>query len=146
MFVIGPLWFVIAVSIIWFLVKAGSKAQTAEAAVLPYDSEAFTKITLDNYMEQLDDFWRESLQTNTPNMARYYDIVSQLQALIELLPLSAQDRFMTPLVARNAEYIAIAKQDKNALKVRLGMTRALATPRAFSDHIHERDSKYDLQF
>ena len=32
-----------------------------------------------------------------------------------------QDEFMMPLVIRNAEYIALGKRDKNALKAGLGM-------------------------
>jgi hypothetical protein len=48
-------------------------------------------------------------------------MLKRLQALVAHLPQAEQDKFFMPFVTRNAEYIAIAKQDKDALRVRLGL-------------------------
>ena len=74
-----------------------------------------------NPLEQLDDYWRETLRANAYDQTKYTALLKRLQALVAHLPQAEQDKFFMPFVARNAEYIAIAKQDKNALKIRLGV-------------------------
>jgi hypothetical protein len=73
-------------------------------------------------VEQLDDFWRDALQSGGyDNQRKYADLMKRLQDQVSHLPQAEQDKFFMPFVTRNAEYIAIAKRDKNALKIRLGV-------------------------
>src|SRR3954466_12508430 len=77
------------------------------------------------FLDQLDDFYRENLLSNSDRMvveAKYLAFMNKLQAQIAHLPQVEQDAFIVPLVIRNAEYIAIGKRDKNALKARLGIS------------------------
>jgi hypothetical protein len=68
-------------------------------------------------MDQLEDFWRETLQSNAYDQSKYADLMKRLQGQVAHLPQADQDKFFMPFVTRNAEYIAIAKRDKDALKV-----------------------------
>ncbi|WP_029585797.1 hypothetical protein [Bradyrhizobium sp. URHD0069] len=74
-----------------------------------------------NSLDQLDDFWREALQSNAYDQTKYTDLLKRLQDQVSHLPQEEQDKFFMPFVTRNAEYIAIAKRDKDALRVRLGV-------------------------
>ena len=120
-FVFGPLWFVILVSIIWWL-AAAVKSSPAQKVNIITDNRPAVTITLDNYLDQLDDCWREALRSGGVNVTRYFDIVRQMQALTADLPRAEQDKIIMPMVIRNEEYLAIAKLDRNALKVRLGVS------------------------
>jgi hypothetical protein len=83
-----------------------------------------------NFLEQLDDFWREGLQSGGGDKKRferkYADFVKRVQDQVSHLPQGEQDRLAMQLVNRNAEYIAIAKRDRDALKVRLGLSASSA--------------------
>ena len=81
-----------------------------------------------NSLDQLDDFWRETLQSNAYDQTKYTDLLKRLQALVAHLPQAKQDKFFMPFVTRNAEYIAIAKRDKDALRVRLGVPVSSPSP------------------
>jgi hypothetical protein len=59
--------------------------------------------------------------SNRYDQTKYTDLLTRLQAQVAHLPQVEQDKFFVPFVARNAEYIAIAKRDKDALRVRLGV-------------------------
>jgi hypothetical protein len=61
--------------------------------------------------------WRETLQSNAYDQSKYADLMKRLQGQVAHLPQADQDKFFMPFVTRNAEYIAIAKRDKDALKV-----------------------------
>ena len=74
-----------------------------------------------NSLDQLDDFWRETLRSNAFDQTKYADLLKRLQDQVSHLPQAEQDEFFRPIVARNAEYISIAKRDRDALKVRLGV-------------------------
>ena len=75
-----------------------------------------------NGLDQLDDFWRDALQSGGyDNQRKYADLIKRLQDQVSHLPQEEQDKFFMPFVTRNAEYIAIAKRDKDALRVRLGV-------------------------
>jgi hypothetical protein len=84
-------------------------------------------------VDQLDDFYRECFQMNYFDdregfLRRYNDLFKRLQAQVAHLPQAEQDKFFLPVVMRNAEYIAIGKQDKNALRVRLGVPVSTPSP------------------
>ncbi|WP_342723475.1 hypothetical protein AAFG07_30595 [Bradyrhizobium sp. B097] len=79
-------------------------------------------------LEQLDDFWREALQSNAYDQTKYADLLKNPQAQVAHLPQAEQDKPFMPLVMRNAEYIAIGKQDKDALRVRLGVPVSSPSP------------------
>lgn len=81
-----------------------------------------------NLLEQLDDFWRETLQSGAYNQTKYTDLMKRLQDQVSHLPDEEQNRLVKPLVDRNAEYIAMAKRDRNALKVRLGVSVSSPSP------------------
>ena len=70
-----------------------------------------------NGLDQLDDFWRETLQSKAYDQTKYTDLLKRLQDQVSHLPQEEQDKFFMPFVTRNAEYIAIAKRDKDALRV-----------------------------
>ena len=72
-------------------------------------------------VDQLDDFWREALQSNAYDQSKYTDLLKRLQAQVAHLPQAEQDKFFMTFATRNAEYIAIAQRDKDALRVRLGV-------------------------
>lgn len=72
-------------------------------------------------LNQLDDFWREALQSDAYDHTKYTDLLTRLHDQVSHLPQAEQDKFFMPFVTRNAEYIAIAKRDKDALKARLGI-------------------------
>ena len=75
-------------------------------------------------LDQLDNFYRQNLFNGTDRMvfeAKYLAFMNQLRAQSAHMSQVEQDEFMMPLVVRNAEYIALGKRDKNALKARLGM-------------------------
>ena len=83
-------------------------------------------------VDQLDDFYRESFRVDVVDRAdflkKYNDLMKRLQAQVAHLPQAEQDKFFMPVVMRNAEYIAIGKQDKNALRVRLGLPVSSPSP------------------
>ncbi|MCA6108079.1 hypothetical protein [Bradyrhizobium cenepequi] len=79
-------------------------------------------------VDQLDDFWREALRSNAYDQTKYTDLLKRLHDQVSHLPQSEQDKFFLPFVARNAEYIAIAKRDKDALRVRLGVPVSSPSP------------------
>jgi hypothetical protein len=81
-----------------------------------------------NSLDQLDEFWRETLQSNAFDQTKYTNLLQRLQAPIAHLSQAEQDRFFMPFVARNAEYIAIAKRDKDALRLRLGLPVSSPSP------------------
>ena len=75
-----------------------------------------------NLLEQLDEFWREIFgQDRSVIEKRYPEFVASIQAQVAHLPQPEQDQLMWQVVQRNAEYIALAQRDRNALKIRLGL-------------------------
>ena len=67
-----------------------------------------------NPLEQLDDFWRESILSGGSNFeSKYADFANRVEAQFSHLP---QD-----IVDRNAEYILMAQRDPQALCARLGL-------------------------
>ena len=80
-------------------------------------------MTMDG-LEQLDDFWRECLQSNSYDPTKYTALLNRLLDQVRHLPQPEQDKFFLPIVLRNAEYIAIGKQDKDALRARLGIANS----------------------
>jgi hypothetical protein len=79
-------------------------------------------------LDELDDFWRETLQSNAYDQTKYTDLLRRLQDQVSHLPQEEQDKFFMLFVARNAEYIAIAKRDKDALRIRLGVPVSSPSP------------------
>lgn len=80
--------------------------------------------------DQQDAFWRELVVRGIPNptafQAQWVQFVAQLQTQVAHLPQPEQDGVMTRVVLRNAEYIALAQKDREALKARLGVSAPLA--------------------
>jgi hypothetical protein len=78
-----------------------------------------------NLDEQLDDFWRETFRSGVTNpkelQARYSNFISSVEAQTAHLPRAEQERLAIQLYKRNAEYIAIGRRDRTALKARLGL-------------------------
>src|SRR4051794_32341996 len=78
-----------------------------------------------NLLDQLDDFWRDTLQSGVTNPKiigkKYNDLIVKIQGQVAHLPQEEQDQLVWQLVNRNAEYIAIANKDKDNLRVRLGL-------------------------
>ncbi len=90
-------------------------------AALLYDARGDGGITMD-LLPQLDDFWRDALRTDGhDNQRKYAALMSGLQAQVAHLPQEEQDKLFFLLAVRNAEYIATARESKDALKVRLGV-------------------------
>ena len=122
MFVIGPLWFVIIVSIVWWLIAAAKNASAQKVNIIT-DNRPAAIITLDNYLEQFDDIWRETLRVGGVNATRFFDFHRQMQTLTADLPRAEQDKILTSISLRSEEYFFIVKNDRNALKVRLGVSQ-----------------------
>ena len=83
-----------------------------------------------NVLEQVDDFWREALQLDIMSnfnffQTKYAALVQRIGDQVSHLPDEEQARLIREAFDRNAEYIALAKQDKNALKVKLGVPLGL---------------------
>src|SRR4051812_43292302 len=83
-----------------------------------------------NLLEQVDDFWREALQLDIMRdlnafQNKYADLVKRVGDQVSHLPEEEQDRLVRQAFDHNAEYIALAKQDKDALKVKLGVPLGL---------------------
>jgi hypothetical protein len=78
-----------------------------------------------NFLEQLDECWREMFGHGEADRSaiqtKYAEFVAKIQAQVSHLPQPEQDRLMLQVVNRNAEYIALAKRDRNVLKARLGL-------------------------
>jgi hypothetical protein len=81
-----------------------------------------------NFLEQLDECWREMFEMfghgeadRSAIQTKYAEFVAKIQAQVSHLPKPEQDRLMLQVVNRNAEYIALAKRDRNVLKARLGL-------------------------
>ena len=79
-----------------------------------------------NIIKQVDDFWREVLRMDTMNnwnllQNKYADLVREdrRSSRPHKLPDEEQARLIRQVFDRNSEYIAMAKQDRNALKVKL---------------------------
>ena len=85
-----------------------------------------------NLLEQLDDFWRECLQSSGGDKeffeSKYADFVQRVGDQVSHLPDEEQNRLVKQVFDRNAEYIAIAKRDKDALRVRLGVPVSSPSP------------------
>lgn len=72
----------------------------------------------------VDDFWREALSSNATGPeaeAKWNAFFLNLQARAIRFPKQAQDEVLWRAVARNAECIAIAKGDLDALRKKLGL-------------------------
>lgn len=85
--------------------------------------------TVVNFDDQQDAFWREGLLSGVDRkafQARYAAFVNSLQAQVAHLPQDEQDKLIMRVVARNAEYISLAQQDREALKIRLGLPTSSA--------------------
>jgi hypothetical protein len=75
--------------------------------------------------ELVDDFWREALTSNLTALqaqAKWIAFVSDLQARTAGFPKEAQDEVFLRAASRNAECIAIAKGDLDALREKLGLS------------------------
>lgn len=102
-----------------------------------------TNINLQNRMlDQLDEFWRETLRSGEtrPNVLgkSYNEMLARMQREICHLPQAEQDRLVSQLVNRNAEYIELANRDKelkNDLRVRLGMPPLLRSQAQARNHM-----------
>jgi hypothetical protein len=85
--------------------------------------------TVMNFDDQQDAFWREGLLSSVDRnafQAKYAAFVNSLQAQVAHLPQYEQDKLIMRVVARNAEYISLAQQDREALKIRLGLPSSSA--------------------
>lgn len=75
--------------------------------------------------DQQDAFFRDLLANGIPDARRFQvrweQFIAHLQSQIDHLPKPEQDGIMTRVVLRNAEYMAIAKSDREALKALLGV-------------------------
>ncbi|MFA4892118.1 hypothetical protein [Brevundimonas sp.] len=80
--------------------------------------------------DQQDVFFRELLVNGISNrrtfQARWEQFIAQLQAQVAHLPQAEQDGIMTRVVIRNAEYMALAQNDREALEAILGVHRPSA--------------------
>ena len=81
-----------------------------------------------NFLEQLDECWREMFAMfghdevdRSAIQTKYAEFVAKIQAQVSHLPQPEQDRMMLQVANRNAEYIALAKRNRNDLKARLGL-------------------------
>ncbi|TFW12197.1 hypothetical protein EGY25_09140 [Brevundimonas intermedia] len=75
--------------------------------------------------DQQDAFFRDLLTKGIPDPKRFQlrweQFIAHLQSQINHLPKAEQDGIMTRVVLRNAEYMALAKSNREALKARLGV-------------------------
>ncbi|RYG86250.1 MAG: hypothetical protein EON59_10400 [Alphaproteobacteria bacterium] len=78
--------------------------------------------------EEQDAFWRALLVNGIPNpktfQSQWMAFLGGLQAKIAHLSQPEQDGIMTRVVLRNAQYIALAKDDRDALRAELGVPRS----------------------
>jgi hypothetical protein len=118
------------------LVKQVFDRNAAYIAMAKQDRDAL-KVKLgppaSSAVDQLDDFYRECFQANYFGdrkvfERKYAELIKRLQAQVAHLPQAEQDKYLMPFVTRNAEYIAIAKRDKDALRVRLGVPVSSPSP------------------
>jgi hypothetical protein len=90
---------------------------------------------------QQDAFWRELLVRGVPNQkafqVQWTQFLANLQAQVSHLPQPEQDGIMTRVVLRNAQYIALAQRDREALKAQLGVSAPQATPSPFANAVVE---------
>jgi hypothetical protein len=90
---------------------------------------------------QQDAFWRELVARGIPNQnafqVQWVQFVTKLQAQVAHLPQPEQDGIMTRVVLRNAEYIALAQKDRDALKARLGVSTPLSAFSPIADVVVE---------
>ncbi|MBB2964738.1 hypothetical protein [Methylobacterium sp. R2-1] len=82
--------------------------------------------------DRQDDFWRQTLAQGVGNqkafLAKYEAFVKGMQADAAHLPQAEQDAIFGRVVARNAEYMALAQVDREALKAKLGMPNSFNGP------------------
>lgn len=75
---------------------------------------------------QQDAFFRDLLANGIPDPKRFQlrweQFIAHLQSQIDHLPKPEQDGIMTRVVLRNAEYMELAKKDREALKAQLGVS------------------------
>lgn len=80
--------------------------------------------------DQQDDFFRNLLANGIPDPKRFQlrweQFIAHLQSQIDHLPKPEQDGIMTRVALRNAEYMALAKSDREALRARLGVSSSSA--------------------
>lgn len=78
-----------------------------------------------NVEEIQDNFWREALAMDPNNskgmQVKYAQFMQNVQNEISHLSQTEQDEILKGLVSRNSEYMSIAKTDRNALRMKLGM-------------------------
>jgi hypothetical protein len=76
--------------------------------------------------DQQDAFFRDLLANGIPDPKRFQlrweQFIAHLQSQIDHLPKPEQDGIMTRVVLRNAEYMELAKRDREALKTQLGVS------------------------
>ncbi|WP_456827909.1 hypothetical protein [Bradyrhizobium sp. USDA 4518] len=77
---------------------------------------------------QVDDFWRECLQSGQNNQTKYADLIKRIQGQVSHWPQAEQDKLFMLLIDRNTEYIALMKRDRDALRARLGLPVSSPTP------------------
>jgi len=91
--------------------------------------------------DQQDAFWRQLVVNGIPNprafQAQWAGFVAQLQSQVAHLPQPEQDGIITRVVLRNAEYMALAEKDREALKARLGVLASPAAPSPIADVVVE---------
>jgi hypothetical protein len=77
-------------------------------------------------LPQLDAFWRGLFAQGTPSpqsiQVQWGQFIGGLQAQVSRLSQPEQDGLLTRVALRNAEYLAIAGKDREALKSQLGAT------------------------
>lgn len=82
-------------------------------------------------LRRTDTFWRGMFVSGITDRivieAKWIAFCNGLLSRISHLPQVKQDEIFTQLLTRNAEYIALARQDREALKARLGLPRSLTS-------------------
>lgn len=68
---------------------------------------------------------------------QWAQFLANLQAQVSHLPQPEQDGIITRVVLRNAEYIALAQKDREALKAQLGVSASQATPSPLANVVVE---------
>jgi hypothetical protein len=72
----------------------------------------------------VDDFWRDALISNLDGpqtQAKWNAFLLELQDRVARFPQEAQDEVFQRAATRNAEYIAIARENMDALRKKLGV-------------------------
>jgi hypothetical protein len=85
-----------------------------------------------NFLEQLDEVWREIIDISDPETKKrkFNEFMNRLEAQVARLPKGEQEAALQPIMKQMAIYGSLQQNDPEALKVRLGLSAPSASASA----------------